>query len=532
MKVVTAAQMLDIDQKTTERFGIPSGILMERAGVAVAAKVRELFDRRKVIVLAGGGNNGGDGIVAARELYNTGWNVKVLLLIREDRLSPDCLAQFRTAKQMGVPVELRTDVTGKDLHSSVVVDAMLGTGLNKNVEGAMAKVIGFLNTSGSPVLSVDIPSGISSDTGQVMGVAVQAAYTVTFGLPKRGHFLHPGAEYTGELFIEDIGFPEGLLNAPELNVELPEPPQVMKLIPARPAYSHKGDYGRVLVVAGSRGKTGAALMAAKACLRAGAGLVTIGVPESLMDVFQCRVTEEMTLPLPDRGDGTLRADAARTVSDFLSATADVLALGPGIGVSDDTVKLVRTVIQSSSVPIVLDADGINALAASGSAGDILKNAGAPVILTPHPGEMARLLSRVAGGKGTAAKEAGFRSNIEKDRIHAAVSFSSETATCLVLKGVPTVIAEPGGRVFISSTGNPGMATGGTGDVLTGMIAAFLGQKLAPPDAAVLGVFLHGLAGDLAAAEKGLHSLIASDIIECLPAAFRDLAAAGAATGKG
>lgn len=543
MKVVTSQEMREIDRKTIERVGIPGHVLMERAGVAVASKVKELFDRKKTIVLAGGGNNGGDGIVVARELFNSGWNVRILLLIKEDKLSSDCLSQLRIAKKIGVPVEFRTEITGKDVHGAVVVDAMLGTGLNKAIEGAIAKVIAFLNTSGSPVLSVDIPSGISSDSGQVMGAAVKAGYTVTFGLPKRGHLLYPGAEYTGRLFIENIGFPEDLLTSDDLNVELLEKSFISPLIPERPRYSHKGDYGHVLIVAGSRGKTGAAFMAAKACMRAGAGLVTIGVPESLMDVFQCRVIEEMTLQLPDRGDGSLSSRAADTILQFLSEKADMLCIGPGIGVSDDTQKLMAEIIKSSIVPLVIDADGINSLnevrGKGQEAKEILKKARSRIIITPHPGEMARLLSPhpplSKGGQGRGAirgqkseerkiqiQSSELRTRIEQDRINTARDFSKETGTYLVLKGVPTVIAEPEGRVFINSTGNPGMATAGAGDVLTGMISSFLAQGLYPVHAAILGVYMHGLAGDIVAIEKGMHSIIASDIIDSLPGVFKGL----------
>ncbi|MFN3478865.1 MAG: NAD(P)H-hydrate epimerase, partial [Thermodesulfovibrionales bacterium] len=387
MKVATAEEMRQIDRKTIESIGIPGHVLMERAGSAVARKIREIYEKKKMVVLAGGGNNGGDGIVVGRELFNSGWNVRVLLLIKEDRLSPDCLTQLRIARKIGVPVEFRTDITEADLHGAIVVDALLGTGLNKPIEGPMAEVIGFLNKSGAPVVSVDIPSGISSDTGQVMGVAVRACHTVTFGLPKRGHLLYPGAEYTGRLIIENIGFPQEFLTSDEIKVEIPDVEWLRYLLPKRPRYSHKGDYGHVLIVAGSRGKTGAAMMAAKACMRSGAGLVTIGVPESLMNVFQMRVTEEMTLPLPDRGDGILSSKAHKKILDFLSEKADVLCIGPGIGVSEDTERLMADILRSLNRPGVIDADAINSILDQ----RLLKECKSPLILTPHPGEMSRLI---------------------------------------------------------------------------------------------------------------------------------------------
>ncbi|MBI4689236.1 MAG: NAD(P)H-hydrate dehydratase [Nitrospirae bacterium] len=513
MKVVTVEEMRNIDKKTIKDYGISGAVLMERAGLAVAKKVRELFEEGKVIVLTGGGNNGGDGFVAARELHNLGWNVKVLLLAKEDKLSPDCRIQYRIAKKMGVKIEFRNKIDNKDLHSAVVIDAIFGTGLSKDVTGKTADIISFLNKSRASVISVDIPSGISSDTGRVLGKAVSADYTVTFGLPKRGHLLYSGAEYTGKLFIEDIGFPESLLKSDRLKVNLSEIGDVSLLIPERQRYSHKGDYGHVLVVAGSRGKTGAAFMCAKACLRAGAGLVTIGVPESLLDIFQSGVTEEMTLPLSDRGDGILSAQALDTILEFLSNKADVLAIGPGISDADETRKLIANVVLNSTAPMVMDADAINALQGKLH---ILRKAKAPIILTPHPGEMARLLQ---GSKGQRVK--GSR-EIEKDRINTAVRFSKETGTYLVLKGVPTIIAEPDGSAFINPTGNPGMASAGVGDVLTGMTAAFLGQGLNPLEASILGVYMHGLGGNIAVEKKGEHSLIASDIIDSISHAFHSM----------
>ncbi len=515
MKVVTAEEMREIDRKTIRDYGISGSVLMERAGLAVAEKIRELYERRKVIVLSGGGNNGGDGIVAARNLHEWGWNVKIVLLSRENKLSPDCLLQYKIAKKSGVPVEFRDYITEKDLHSALVVDAIFGTGLSKNITGKTAEVILFINASDAPVISVDIPSGISSDTGQIMGEAVKADYTITFGILKRGHLLYPGADYTGRFFIEDIGFPEELLHSEKVKTELIEKRDISLLIPERQRYSHKGDYGHVLVIAGSRGKTGAAFMCAKACLRSGAGLVTIGVPESLLDIFQSRVTEEMTLPLPDKGDGTLSSKALEKILEFLSEKADVLAIGPGISVTDDTKKLVGELLLNSTAPAVMDADAINSLEGNKQ---ILKKARSPIILTPHAGEMARLLSKVSGVRYQVLGEK-LRTEIEEDRINTVISLAKETGTYLVLKGVPTVIAEPEGRVFINPTGNSGMASAGTGDVLTGMLSGFLGQGLNPIEASILAVYMHGLAGDIAAKNKGEHSLIASDITDAIPEAF-------------
>ncbi|MFZ5907243.1 MAG: NAD(P)H-hydrate dehydratase [Nitrospirota bacterium] len=524
MKVVTAAEMRELDREAIEGLGIPGIVLMERAGLAIVARIRERFGRRRVVILAGRGNNGGDGMVVARTLQNEGWDVKVFLAGRQDALRGDALRQYRIARKCGVsvnPIENFLINRSSIFHARpILVDALLGTGLDKNVSGVLSEAILRINESGVPVISIDIPTGISSDTGQVMGNAVRADCTVTFGLPKRGHLLYPGAEYTGRLFIENIGFPEQLLRSQKIAADLTGREEAAALLPSRPACSHKGTYGHVLVIAGSKGKTGAALMAAHACMRAGAGCVTLGVPESLAEVFQARVTEEMTLSLPDRGDGTLSRNALRPVLEFLHTKADVLAIGPGIGVSGDIEHLVSSLIRKAGVPVVVDADGINAITGGKT---LFSGAGGPVILTPHPGEMARLLGKEQRAKGrNEAARARLRDEIEKDRVHTAITFTRATGACLVLKGVPTLTAAPDGQVFFNSTGNPGMASAGSGDVLTGIISGLLGQKITPLNASILGVFIHGLAGDIAASVKGFQGVIATDILEYMPSAFLSL----------
>jgi len=512
MKVVTSQEMQEIDRITIEDYGIPSLVLMEKAGCAVFRMALNLYPENRFLVLSGGGNNGGDGLAAAREFHNHGKKVRVVILSNKKALSKDCEAQYKMALKFGVPVEFRDSLTTRDLHGSTVIDAVFGTGLSRPVQGKIARIFELINSLDVPVVSVDIPSGISSDTGEILGEAIKADCTVTFGLPKRGHFLHPGAEYTGRLFVEDIGFPDNLLTEDKLRVGLMTKETVSGLIPPRPRYSHKGDYGHILIVAGSKGKTGAALMTANACLRSGSGLVTLAVPESLMEVFQGRVTEEMTLPLPDDGIGTLSSKAIDVILNFTAQKFDVIAIGPGIGVSYDTEKVVMELIQRTTIPLVIDADGINSISRAignrqGTIG-LFKKAKAPIILTPHHGEMARLLQ-------------GSR-EVEKNKIDMAISFSKETGAYLVLKGVPTIIAEPEGSAFINTTGNPGMATAGSGDVLTGIIASLLGQGSNPFNASLFGVYLHGLAGDCAAEIKGERSLIASDIIDFLPGAFLQL----------
>jgi NAD(P)H-hydrate epimerase len=537
IKVATAKEMQHIDRVTIDKYGISGTVLMERAGLSVVKIINETYfsaptvsslnERevkgtsciKKIIVLAGGGNNGGDGFVIARILHNQGRDVEVYLTSMPGKLKGDAKVNYNAAKKFGVKITpVAKSASGFSFfrkRNCLVVDAILGTGLSKEVRSPLSDLIKKVNSSSLPVISVDIPSGISSDTGEIMGCAVRAEYTVTFGLPKRGHLLYPGAEYTGKLFVEEIGFPQSLLESEKIIVDLALRRDIVQLLPKRPGYSHKGTYGHVLLIAGSKGKTGAALMAAKACLKTGAGLVTIGIPETLVNSFQSRVTEEMILPLPDKGDGTLSVKSGDLISGFLKKRANVLAVGPGLSNDEEISKLVCRLITELKVPIVIDADGLNAIAGKTA---VLRKSRAPLILTPHTGEMARLLRQ---GPDTTRKRSMLE-EIERDRISAVQSFAKKNKSYIVLKGAPTVTAVPGGQVFINSTGNPGMATAGTGDVLTGMISALLAQKLSPRDAALLGVYLHGYVGDIAAEKKGRHSMVASDMINAIPLVFKIL----------
>ncbi|HMK43516.1 MAG TPA: NAD(P)H-hydrate dehydratase, partial [Dissulfurispiraceae bacterium] len=419
-------------------------------------------------------------------------------------LSPECAAQIEIAKKFGIDCGFSRDIRPSDLHAAVIIDAIFGTGLSRHITGSLASAVRTVNASGRPVISVDIPSGISADSGAILGEAVHADQTVTFGLPKRGHYLYPGAGHAGILSVDDIGFPRELLADDGIGAALIVEENMAALIPERLPDAHKNMFGHAFVVAGSAGKTGAALMTARACLRAGAGLVTLGVPETLMDVIMARVTEEMVLPLPDDGTGALAPFAADEILRYCAERFDVLAIGPGLGASAAVRSIVCTLLESAALPMVLDADALNVLA--GQPG-ILRRAKAPVLLTPHPGELRRLDPNVP---------------VDMSRIDAAVHFAAEYGVYLVAKGAPTISATPEGRAFVNTTGNPGMATAGAGDVLTGILTAMLGQGLSPLHASMLGVFLHGSAGDVAATRLGQHSLIATDIISALPEAFRVL----------
>ncbi|GMT48392.1 MAG: bifunctional NAD(P)H-hydrate repair enzyme Nnr [bacterium] len=512
MRIVDAQQIREIDRQTIEDYGIASPVLMERAGLSVVNRIKQCLDLSvRVLVLAGSGNNGGDGLVVARLLHNEGWDVRVFLISSPEKLSHDCLRQYETAKKMGVGIFTEKLPVLKDLRGSLVIDAILGTGLNKPLRGEIANLADRVNRAQVDVVAVDIATGVFSDTGKIMGTAIRAGFTVTFGLPKVGHVIYPGAEYTGRLFVEDIGFPPALLNPESISLELIEKEHVSLLLPERLKNSCKGDYGHVLVIGGSVGKTGAPLLSARAALRSGAGLVTIGAPDRITDSLMASVLEEMTLPLPSTVSGTVSGEAAGSVLDFLHEKADVLAIGPGLSTDRETVEFVLKTISNSPVPMVVDADGLNALSTLGYKGVVrfLNKLRAPAVLTPHPGEMARLVRMSI-------------SDIADDLIGVAMSFSRDTGCCLVLKGVPTLIATPEGQCFINTTGNPGMATAGTGDVLTGIIASFTGQGLQPAEAALTGVYLHGLTGDIAVKGTTGYAFTANDLINGLLKGFRSL----------
>ncbi|MCE5312944.1 MAG: NAD(P)H-hydrate dehydratase [Nitrospiraceae bacterium] len=509
MKIATSAQMQSIDRAATEKFKIRSSVLMSRAGAALADRTHILFPKKNVLVLCGCGNNGGDGLVAARRLKSKKHKVRVAMLCDKKDMSADCLREFRAAQKAGIRIEFSPVFEEKDFSGCVVIDAIFGTGLKREVTGYIAGVISMLNASGTPVIATDIPSGISADTGIMLGTAARALCTVTFGLPKRGHFLYPGAEYTGGLVIENIGFPEELLAAEDVRIDLTSMDFVSMFFEKRQKSSHKGDYGHVLIAGGSTGRTGAARLAARACLRSGAGLVTMGVPLSLMNCYQSGAVEEMTMGLPDDSSGRLSSQALDSILELADSRIDVIAAGPGMGVSGDTERLMIDLVMMSPVPLVIDADGLNSLSSSCAAKknlqEIFQCARSPVVLTPHPGELKRLCAA-----------AGIE---ESDRITTASALAQKTGAVVLLKGAYSIIADPDGSVFVNPTGNPGMATAGSGDVLTGIIAALLGQGISPFHAAVAGAFIHGLAGDAAAEANGEHSLIASDIIEYLPKAF-------------
>lgn len=518
MRLATAAEMRELDRRTVEEYGIPGIVLMENAGRGLVDEVVRSWGPaagRKFVIFCGKGNNGGDGLVIARHLHNAEAHVRAFLF--SDEMKGDAGVNLAAARSMGIdmrPVsgDLAAE-TSAVRHADIVIDAIFGTGLTSEVGGAYRAVIDMINANAARVVSVDMPSGVDSDRGRIMGSAVHAHMTVTFGLPKRGLYLYPGSQMAGDVRVADISIPAEAVNAAPIKAGLLTAGAVSGLIPKRGPDSHKGTYGHLFILAGSAGKTGAAVMAAQAALRSGVGLVTVGVPESLNDVFEEKLTEAMTVPLPETSERSLASSGLERILEELEGKT-ALALGPGISTNADTARLVAELLPRVKVPALIDADGLNILAIDD---EPLKKVNVPAVLTPHPGEMGRLL-------GVLARE------VQADRPAAALDLAAEYGMHVVLKGARTLIASPDGEFRINPTGNPGMATAGTGDVLTGIIGSFMAQGLPVMDAAGLGVYLHGLAGDIAAGEKGEAGLIAGDIIDSLPKSLTALS--GHKTGRG
>jgi hydroxyethylthiazole kinase-like uncharacterized protein yjeF len=511
MKLATAQEIRNIDRRAIRKFGIPGPVLMENAASAILAEMERFFNGLagvRVGILCGKGNNGGDGLALARRLRIRGVPVRVALLASLAELEGE--AKLNAAILGRTDVELIAKASPRAVEdilawADVLVDALLGVGLASPLKGVYAAAVDGINRSGRPVVAVDIPTGVNADTGEIRGTAVRADLTVTLALPKRGLVLHPGAACAGQVRIADIGIPPQVIEEEKIALSLLDDDAVQGTMGVRARDAHKGGFGRLLVIAGSLGKAGAAVMAARGALRSGAGLVTVAAPMGLVPIIQQQVFEAMCLPAAESIDGALGMGAEAEIIKA-SARMSACAIGPGLSTHSETGRVVRTLVRELAVPTVVDADGLNALAGHL---DALKKARAPRVLTPHPGEMARLL-------GTTADE------VQRDRIGTAQRFAKAQGAVVVLKGAGTVVASPDGETFINTTGNPGMATGGTGDVLTGVIGSLLAQGYGPTQAAYIGVFLHGRAGDLAAKEKGEAGMIAGDVIEKLPEAIKTI----------
>lgn len=508
MKLISSSEMREIDYQAINHYGIPSIVLMENAGIRTVEVIDEILQNhrgRNVVVLAGKGNNGGDGLVIARHLLNSGMSVDTFVLGFPDAMTADAYTNYRILENLKASIHTLTREEDLDklmlalLSGDLVVDAMYGNGFKGSLGDFEARVVKMVNWSNLPVVAVDIPSGVEADTGRIHGEAVKATHTVTFALPKVGLVVEPGRDYVGTLSVADISIPSQLLTDNKLKTNLIDEAMIKSFIQPRLAESHKGTYGHALVIGGSLGLTGAVKMSSYAALRAGAGLVTAALPESLIASAAAGMAEVMTAPLAETSNGTIALEALPAIENLLG-TISVCAIGPGMSGYPDANAILRFVLQRAGVPLVIDADGLNALMGDT---EVLKDRQVPVVLTPHPGEMSRLTGRSI-------------EEIQSNRIETAREFATKWGVTLVLKGNKTVIADPAGNIYININGNPGMATAGSGDVLCGMITGFIAQGLKPQDAALVGVFLHGMAGDLAAQARGQRGLIATDMIGVLP----------------
>jgi ADP-dependent NAD(P)H-hydrate dehydratase / NAD(P)H-hydrate epimerase len=515
MRVLNTAQMREADRRTIDDIGIPSLVLMENAGRQAVAAMEAIYGdllERQVAVLCGRGNNGGDGFVVARTLMQRGVDVAVFLIGRVADVRGDARINLEILGRLGLTVVEIADSQAWELHFSevgdctLIVDAIFGTGLNAPISGFIESVVTDVNASGIPVVAIDLPSGLSADSPDPIGPSIEAGLTVTLAAPKIPLVLPPAETRAGDIVIADIGIPGGVLDGLDgPHLDLLTRASMRELIAPRQPDSHKGDYGRVLIVAGSLGKTGAAHLSAIGALRSGAGLVTIATPFGCQPILSAMGPEYMTEGLHETAEG-LHPEGVDHVIDL---ARDVLAIGPGLGSAPGTREFVRQLVDRATMPLVIDADGLNAFA--GHPDQLNGREGRDVIITPHPGEMARLV-------GMSTDE------VQASRLEIARNFSVAHHVFVVLKGHRTLIATPAGKVFINPTGNPGMATGGTGDILTGMVAAWLAQLLDPEAACRLAVYLHGLAGDLAEADEGEVAMTSADVAGHLGDAMLELTA--------
>ena len=524
MRVLNTEQMREADRRTIQDIGLPSIVLMENAGRQTVAAMEAAFETlgsSRVAVLCGRGNNGGDGFVVARTLVQRGIEAMVFLLGSVAEVQGDARINLEVLGQIGLTVVEITNAQEWELHFSevsecdVVVDAILGTGFRGRLTGLIETVVADLNELAVPIVAIDLPTGLSADTAELPGEAVEATMTVTLAAPKIPLVFPPADTHAGDLVIADIGIPSPLLDELEgPYLELLTRERMRGILPTRAAESHKGDFGRVLIVAGSMGKTGAAHLSALGALRSGAGLVTVATPRSCLPILASMGAEYMTIPLDETPSGHIDYAALDRV---LELSSDVIAVGPGIGQEPSTAAFVHGLLERAGVPLVLDADALNAFA--GEPDRLAGRDGLDVVITPHPGEMARLIN-------------GTIEAVQHDRLTHARDFAASHKLHVVLKGHRTIVAGPDGRSFVNLTGNPGMATGGTGDLLTGMIAAWIAQLLDAEAACKLSVYLHGSAGDLAESDEGQIALMATDIAARLGDAMLDLSGRRSATRAG
>lgn len=508
MKLLKAEQMKEIDQRASQEYLIPSIVLMENAGLQALDTIMHILDElsgKSIVILAGRGNNGGDGLVIARHLINAGAQVDVFLLGEVQDLTPDAAINYHILKKMNGNINPLLEKTDLDhlltqlLWADLIVDAIYGIGFKGNLNPFETQVAKLVNLCQAPVLAIDIPSGVEADSGSIRGEAIRADYTVTFAAPKLGMIMEPGRDYMGILSVADISIPQVLLADEKYNIHLLTKSMLKDYFKPRRRETHKGSYGHVLVMGGSTGMSGAPLMSSWAALRSGAGLVTTAVPECILAQIDAAVPEIMSRGLPFTKTGAIAAAALPAIEELLRS-ATVACIGPGMSLYDEGPAVVAAVLKKAPIPLLVDADGLNAL--NGNT-DILKERSYPTVITPHPGEMGRLL-------GLSVPE------IQSNRLEISRQFAIEWGVTVVLKGNQTVVASPSGQLYINPVGNPGMATAGSGDVLSGIITGLMAQGMNTDQAAWIGVNLHGQAGDEAALQTGERALLATDIINALP----------------
>jgi len=502
--------MAQIDRTTIEEVQIPGVVLMENAGIGVVDEIENFLGDvidKQIVIFCGKGNNGGDGYVIARHLHNRGAHVAVFLAGKKEAIKGDAFINLKILENMGLDVIEITSLDQIPLfsHIDLIVDALLGTGVTGPVVGFFGELINYINDLGAAIVSVDLPSGMVTDTGAVHGACIKADVTVTMAQLKTGLLFSPARDLAGEIVVVDISVPPQVSERIHGNRFLIESDDIRIRLPRRKLDAHKTSCGKVVVFAGSVGMTGAATLTAISSLKVGAGLTKLGIPASLNPILEQKLTEVMTVPLAETSGQSISLKAKDQIADLL-AWADVLAVGPGLSTDPETVEFVKWLLTSFKKPMVLDADGLNALAKTP---ELIQKYPGDLVITPHPGELARLIDISI-------------SDLHKDSLSVIRKLVQEWETVIVLKGGPTLIAAPNGNLFINSTGNPGLATGGSGDVLTGMIAGLLAQKITPLDAALVGVYLHGLAGDLAAEDLSEMGMIAGDICYYLPAAIKQV----------
>lgn len=504
-KACYAEEMRAVDRAATELGYVPGIILMENAALACVNELKKSFDltKKSVAVFCGKGNNGGDGLAIARHLCNMGVRVNIFL-VSGNSYKGDAKINYDIVTGMGIPVDTVTDTDGLEYmirSFDIVVDAILGTGISGIVHGMAYDVIRFINENARYVLSVDVPSGINSDSGEICGVCVNADKTVTFAGYKLGMLMYPAADCTGEIVVDKISMPDIAISSQNLQINVTDAGFVRSVIPQRRSNSQKGDYGKLLIIAGSAGMSGAAYLSSEAALKSGAGLITLVCCEDISDALEAKTTEVMTLPV-DGTDGHIAYSAVSQLTPWLDRAGAVL-IGPGLGRSADAAEVVRAVLRGSRVPVIVDADAINAVAMNKT---LLSECACDLIFTPHAMEMSRLTGLDV-------------SYIEENRIQVSREFAEENGAVLLLKGNHTVVTDQSLTQYINITGNPGLASGGCGDVLAGIIAALAARGIDCAAAAAAAAYIHGLAGDIAAAKYGQESMSAGNVLECLPEAF-------------